>query len=215
MANSIKMDNIRLEHADSQSGRPSGPADPGAGAKDKFNEAMTGRKDPDPRREGQSGQGEDSGKDGENQAMPSASSLLGSLFESRMSGAGEPTTVQGPVKGGEMGELVDKLVQRILVSEPKAGGQGEVRIQLSDTAALRDTEIILQRGGDGLLSVRLVTDNATSMQTLVAAQQGLKEQLEKHGPAVVRVENPGESRSGDNDANRRSQGLVDYDPENV
>ena len=115
---------------------------------------------------------------------------------------------------GDMGELVDKLVDRILVSEPKAGNQAEVRIQLNDTA-LRDTEIILNRGADGLLSVRLVTDNASSMQTLVAAQQSLKEQLEKHGPAAVQVQSPGESRSGDNDSNRRSQGMVDYEPENV
>ncbi len=208
MTSSIKLDNVRLEHADSRSDKPAGPADPGHDAKDKFDEAMTGRKD-ERRQEGESGRNGE--KDGQGQTMPSASSLLGSLFESRMSGAG---AARGPAAAGDVDELVDKLVQRILVSEPETGKQAEVRLQLSD-GVLRDTEVVLQRGLDGLLSVRLVTDNASSMQTLVSAQQALKEQLEKHGPAVVRVETPGESRSGDNDANRRSQGMIDYEPENV
>ena len=212
MTSSIKMDNVRLEQADTRSGGASGPTDPGQGAKDKFDEAMTGRKDGERGKDGQSGQGGDKDGDPNAQAMPSAASLFSSMFESRMGNVGAAAQVSAP--DGDMGELVDKLVDRILVSEPKAGNQAEVRIQLNDTA-LRDTEIILNRGADGLLSVRLVTDNASSMQTLVAAQQGLKEQLEKHGPASVQVQSPGESRSGDNDSNRRSQGMVDYEPENV
>lgn len=213
MSNSIKMDNARLEQADSRSGGPGGadgPGEPEHGAKDKFDEAMTGRKEG---RGGQGGQGDQEG-DGQpgGQNMPSASSLLGSLFENRMSGAAATGQVTAP--DNDMGDLVDKLVDRILVSEPKPGNQAEVRIQLNDTA-LRDTEIILNRGADGLLSVRLVTDNASSMQTLAGAQQTLKEQLEKHGPAAVRVESPEESRPDDNDSNRRSRGHIDYEPENV
>ena len=212
MTSSIKMDNVRLEQADSRSSGASGPTDPGQGAKDKFDEAMTGRKDGERGGDGQSGQGGDKDGNPDTQGMPSAASLFSSMFENRMGNVAAAAQVAAP--DGDMGELVDKLVDRILVSEPKPGNQAEVRIQLNDTA-LRDTEIILNRGADGLLSVRLVTDNASSMQTLVAAQQSLKEQLEKHGPAAVQVTSPGESRSGDNDSNRRSQGMVDYDPENV
>ena len=211
MANSIKLDATRLEQAGGREGAQ-GPAEPGKDAKDKFDAAL--RKDNEQRRDGQSGQGQGDGEAGgqDGQGVPSAASLFGSLFESRMGGVAAASAAPAP--DGDLDAIVDKLVERILVSEPKPGGQAEVRVQLNDLA-LRDTEIILQRGADGLLSVRLVTDNASSMQTLVAAQQTLKEQLEKHGPAVVRVESPDENRPEDNDRGRRSRGMIDYEPENV
>ncbi len=203
MSHSIKMDTTRPD-TDS---RPQGSQSPGVphpGDKEDFEKAM-GEK-----REGESGSEDESreqGRDG--QAMPSASSLLGSLFESKMSAVAAP-----PPIGGNLDDLVDGLVQRILVSDPKSGAPAEILLQLNDSV-LPDTQITLQRGPDGLLSVLLTTGDPSSMQTLVSAQQSLRERLEKHGPVDVRLSGAEESRQGDNDANRRSQGMVDYGPETL
>jgi Type III secretion protein (HpaP). len=204
MSNSIRPDAMRPEPAGSRTDATQGHGTPNPDAKDDFERAME-------KRGGESS--EEQGSDGEDgqhsQAMPSASSLLSSLFEGKMS----PVTAPAPAVSN-LDDLVDDLVQRILVSDPKSGSPAEIRLQIND-AVLPDTEIILQRGPDGLLSVLLTSGNASSLQTLISAQQILAEQLERHGPANVRVASTEESRQGDNDANRRSQGLMDYEPENL
>lgn len=203
MSDPIKMDTTRTGFSATRANdaRPPGSASPGA--RDDFEKAMR-EKD----RNGSSENRDGDREDGQGGQMPSASSLLGSLFESKMNAAAPASVDPG------LGELVDDLVQRILVSDPASGDPAEIRLQLSESV-LRDTEIRLQRGPDGLLSVLLETGNAASMQTLVAARQSLSEQLEKHGPVTVRVSETNESGQGDNDANRRSQGLVDYGPETL
>ena len=204
MSNSIKMDTARVEHTGSRLDAPQGSGAPNPGARDDFEKAME-------RRGGESsGEEHHDGEDGQNpQAMPSASSLLSSLFESKMSAVAAPAPVVS-----NLDDLVDDLVQRILVSDPKAGAPTEIRLQLND-AVLPGTEIVLQRGPDGLLNVLLASGNASSLQTLVSARHTLAEELERHGPVTVRVVSAEENRQGDNDANRRSQGLVDYEPETL
>ena len=203
MSHSIKMDPSR-PNADNRSHADQSPGAARPGDKENFEKALSEKRDGEP---GSEGEGREEGREG--QAMPSASSLLGSLFESKMSAVAAPAPA-----GGDLDGLVDDLVQRILVSDPKSGAPAEIRLQLNDSI-LPDTQIMLQRGPDGLLSVLLATGNASSMQTLVSAQQSLREQLEKHGPVDVRVSSTSESGQGDNDANRRSQGLMDYGPETL
>ena len=205
MANSIKMDTPRQDYIDNRPNTSRRSADPSPEAKEQFEKVMGEKNDDET-------DGEEN-NDGEHrhnsQEMPSAANLLHSLFESKMSAVTAPLPTVG-----NLGELVDNLVQRILVSNPKAGTPTEIRLQLNDSI-LPDTEITLSRGPDGLLGVLLVTSNASSMQTLVSAQQSLREQLEKHGPVDVKLSSTDESRQGDNDANRRSRGLVDYGPETL
>jgi type III secretion system needle length determinant len=182
-----------------------GPDDPGPEGKRQSVRAK------DEKRAGEPAGEEDNREKGQgSQVMPSASSLLSSLFESRMSAVAAPP----PPAAGKLDDLVDDLVQRILVSDPQSGAPAEIRLQLNDSI-LADTRISVSRGPDGLLSVLLETGNASSLQTLVSAQQSLREQLAVHGPVNVRINNAQESGQGDNDARRRSQGLVEYGPENL
>ncbi|MDR3175538.1 MAG: hypothetical protein LBU06_03265 [Desulfovibrio sp.] len=204
MANSITLDNTRPS-AESCSHAPQSPGAPSPDARENFEKAMS-----ETREDGSSGNGGEDRDEGQGgQAMPSASSLLASLFEGKMGAVAAPEPVCG-----NLDELVDDLVQRILVSEPKSGAPAEIRLQLNDSV-LPDTQIALQRSPDGSLSVMLTTGNASSMQTLVSAQQSLREQLEKHGPVEVRVNSAEESGREERDADRRSRGLMYYGPETL
>ena len=205
MADSIKTGNIRPDHAENLPSDSRSPGAPDPGAKENFERAMNEK------REGETAgnKGNDRENEQSGQAMPSASSLLSSLFESKMNTAAAPAPA-----AANTGGLVDDLVRRILVSDPKSGTPAEIRLQLNDSI-LPDTRITLRRNQDGLLNVLLETGNASSMQTLVSAQQILRERLEKHGPVEVKVCSAEESRQNDNDANRRSQGLVEDGPETL
>ena len=205
MSNFVKMDSTRTEHTAFRPDAPQSSSLPNPDAREDFEKAMSGHHG------GGSSEDDGHGQEGgqNSQAMPSASSLLSSLFENTMS----PVAAPDPA-ASTLDELVDDLVQRILVSDPKSGAPAEIRVQIND-AVLPDTEIVLQRGPDGLLSVQLTSGNASSLQTLVSAQQSLADQLEKHGPVTVKVLSSEAGRQGDNDANRRSQGLIDYEPETL
>ena len=104
-----------------------------------------------------------------------------------------------------MGALAEKLVERILVSGPDGGH--EIRLTLGKDV-LPGTEIRLQRGSDGVLSVHLATDNAASFQTLVGAQESLKARLESF-EKDVRVEvvsEQGGAEAENGDGRRQSRG---------
>ena len=137
-------------------------------------------------------------------AMSSMSNPVESLFSAR-------TEAAAPTAQGMDTETLEKMVDRILVATPAEGGH-EVRISLSDST-IRGTEIILQRGTDGTLTVMLNTTDASSFQTLVSARNDLQQALEKHEGTEVRVlvdQNSGES----NDTDRRSRGwMADEYPE--
>lgn len=104
-------------------------------------------------------------------------------------------------------ELADKLIDRILVSDTKAG-ESEVRIQLGNDI-LKDTEISLKRLADGSLEIKLNSSNYNSTQSLVAQQFELKSRLEKIENCNVTVEVNADTQQEGNDANQKSKGLFD------
>lgn len=104
-------------------------------------------------------------------------------------------------------ELTDKLVDRILVSDSKAG-ESEVRIQLGDDI-LKDTEISIKRLQDGSLEIKLNSNNYNSTQTLISQQFELKSRLEKMENCNVTVEVNAENQEQGNDAHQKSRGLFD------
>lgn len=107
---------------------------------------------------------------------------LDTLFAGRTAQTAETAAPSGDAP--DLGALAEKLVERILVSGPDGGH--EIRLTLGKDV-LPGTEIRLQRGSDGVLSVHLATDNAASFQTLVGAQESLKARLESF-EKDVRVE---------------------------
>lgn len=102
-------------------------------------------------------------------------------------------------------EITEKMIERILVSDPKDGDQ-EIRIKLNESI-LKDTEIHIKRLNDGSLQISLNSNNANSLQTLVAQQYELKTRLEQIENASVSVEVNTESQ--DNDTEQQSRGLYD------
>lgn len=128
---------------------------------------------------------------------------LDTLFAGRTAQTAETAAPSGDAP--DLGALAEKLVERILVSGPDGGH--EIRLTLGKDV-LPGTEIRLQRGSDGVLSVYLATDNAASFQTLVGAQESLKARLgsfEKDVRVEVISERGGaEAESGD--GRRQSRG---------
>ena len=149
---------------------------------------------------------------------PEAGDSLSSLISEALSGrsaaeapggaAVPPADPSLPLEGPDLQELVS----RILVAEPSQDGQEEVRLILDDKV-LMSTEIRLVRGGDGLLTVSLLTADPASFQTLVASQNALREALEAQeskGKGVRLVVTDTRADSGDGDPNQRSRGYAGY-----
>lgn len=217
MANFMKIDSHRLEEAAT---RTLGGQDvpPGASDVDSFEQAMRGEG-----RDGRQGSGEKAGGEpltGKYDG-PEADSELASPFQlfgnpldtmfGQRTSAADVVAAQPAADTPDLDGLTSALVDRILVSDPR-GGENEIRITLSDNA-LPGTEVRLTRGTDGMLTVRLETDNASSFQTLVSAQDGLKNKLESLEKGTVRVEVSDSTRPDDGDAQRRSAGYTGYAPE--
>ena len=122
------------------------------------------------------------------------------------------TEVQAKSPAGLDAIDLNELVSRILVNTPESG-KAEVRLTLQDNV-LRGTEISIARDNDGLLTVRIVTDNAASFQTLVATRNDLQAILQQQeGRIIVNVEMLDDSDSEQNDSRRRSKGLYDDEEE--
>ena len=117
-----------------------------------------------------------------------------------------------PSASGDVSELVDTLVERILVSEPGRGNP-EIRITLGD-GALSGAELTLTRAADGQLFVRLSCADAAAFQTAVGAQDSLRAALE-HAGENARVEvTRGDAEGGnEGDSRRRSRGLEELNGE--
>jgi len=196
---SMEISSQRLQEADArlQARQDNRPREADREVAEHFERAMNPKENQQDRRQS------DSGGDG----MPSPSSLMESLFGGRMSGAQSAAPpVEAMGKAGEVGELVDKLVERILVSEP-GKGHPEVRITLGD-GALSGTELSLSRAADGQLFVRLSCADAASFQTAVGAQDSLRSALERNGEQVrVEVAQSGTQGGNEGDTRRRSRGL--------
>ena len=134
-------------------------------------------------------------------------SPLESLFSGRMEQA---SAAASPAPAGVDDAELAQLVERILVSTPESGGH-EVRLSLGNHT-LPDTEIVLQRDMNGMLSVTLSSSNASSFQTLVSAQGTLQTMLENMEKNEVRVTVTSDTGREENDTGRRSRGYMEADP---
>jgi hypothetical protein len=112
-----------------------------------------------------------------------------------------------------LNETVSGLVERILASPLERGGPQEVRLLVND-GLLPDTEILLSRGLDGLLSVNLVAGRADSFQTLVAAQDSLRAALSglENNEVRLTVTGAGAGAGEDGSTERRSRGYGRFEP---
>jgi type III secretion system needle length determinant len=192
MPDFMKVDSARLEQAGAGEDTP-GPQRPDKDAVQRFHESMeTTKKD----REGGSadtpGDATDDDPPGQMPSLP-----LNDLFSGRM--ASITPGVARPEAPVPPGELAERLVERILVGQ-------EVRLRLGPDV-LPGTEIRMTKSPEGTLQVVLVTDNASSFQTLVAAQSDLKARLERLD-CPVRIDIASESGAEDNDSKRRSRGVI-------
>ena len=193
----MEISSQRLQQADSRMQAEKGgtPREPDSASKEKFEKAME--------------RDSERGARGESSA-PSPSSLMESLFGGRMEGRmGGMTSGQAQsassaaAASGDMGELMDRLVERILVSDPGRGSP-EVRISLGE-GVLSGAELSLSRAADGQLFVRLSCADAASFQTAVGAQDALRAVLERgEGNVRVEVAQGGAEGGNEGDTRRRS-----------
>lgn len=189
----MEISSQRLQQADSRMQAEKGgtPREPDSASKEKFEKAME--------------RDSERGARGES-AAPSPSSLMESLFGGRMGGmtSGQAQSASSAAAAsGDMGELVDRLVERILVSDPGRGSP-EVRISLGE-GVLSGAELSLSRAADGQLFVRLSCADAASFQTAVGAQDALRAALERgEGNVRVEVAQGGAEGGNEGDTRRRS-----------
>lgn len=193
----MEISSQRLQQADSRMQAEKGgtPREPDSASKEKFEKAME--------------RDSERGARGESSA-PSPSSLMESLFGGRMGGmtSGQAQSASSAASAaasatGDMGELVDRLVERILVSDPGRGSP-EVRISLGE-GVLSGAELSLSRAADGQLFVRLSCADAASFQTAVGAQDALRAALERgEGNVRVEVAQGGAEGGNEGDTRRRS-----------
>ena len=189
----MEISSQRLQQADSRMQAEKGgtPREPDSASKEKFEKAME--------------RDSERGARGESSA-PSPSSLMESLFGGRMGGMTSrqaQSASSAAAASGDMGELVDRLVERILVSDPGRGSP-EVRISLGE-GVLSGAELSLSRAADGQLFVRLSCADAASFQTAVGAQDALRAALERgEGNVRVEVAQGGAEGGNEGDTRRRS-----------
>ena len=189
----MEISSQRLQQADSRMQAEKGgtPREPDSASQEKFEKAME--------------RDSERGARGESSA-PSPSSLMESLFGGRMGGmtSGQAQSASSAAAAsGDMGELVDRLVERILVSDPGRGSP-EVRISLGE-GVLSGAELSLSRAADGQLFVRLSCADAASFQTAVGAQDALRAALERgEGNVRVEVAQGGAEGGNEGDTRRRS-----------
>ncbi len=189
----MEISSQRLQQADSRMQAEKGgtPREPDSASKEKFEKAME--------------RDSERGARGESSA-PSPSSLMESLFGGRMGGmtSGQAQSASSAAAAsGDMGELVDRLVERILVSDPGRASP-EVRISLGE-GVLSGAELSLSRAADGQLFVRLSCADAASFQTAVGAQDALRAALERgEGNVRVEVAQGGAEGGNEGDTRRRS-----------
>lgn len=129
---------------------------------------------------------------------------VASLFSQRMMPMPEPQPVTSAAPLSE--PALDHLVDQILVGRSADGGH-EIRLHI-DPKILPGTEIRIQQNQDGSLHIRLISNNATSFQTLVSSQDILQQRLENSG-SQARVEVSSEAEAEHNDSRRRSRGYID------
>ncbi|KEQ19781.1 type III secretion HpaP family protein [Endozoicomonas numazuensis] len=142
-------------------------------------EALEGKfKDQGGGREGQKGQEEGAMKsllEGNEQA-------IGQVRETQQAAEAQLKSIQAVSGPKEINEVINKLVDKIMVSSKDAIEGAEVRITLKDNI-LPGTEIRIQRVS-GELQVTMNTSSADSHNFLVANEASLMKSLEKLGEKV-------------------------------
>ena len=209
----MEISSRRLQEADSrvQSGHAAPEQHVDDADREHFDRAMERRNTGEQGDQG--GQGDSEGGGRQASGSPSPQALLDSLFGSRMQEL-QPPTVQtdaAMARTGEVDALVEKLVERILVSEPGRGAP-EVRLTLGQ-GSLAGAELSLSRAQDGQLFIQLSCADAASFQTAGGAQDALRHALERNGE-TVRVESSQQTEGGqEGDARRQSRGRQEYMPD--
>jgi type III secretion system needle length determinant len=137
------------------------------------------------------------------------SQALGALVPSSPAeaGAGKAEALTDAMASQDNADLTEKLLSRILVSEPGAAGH-EVRLTVAPSI-LAKTEIRLSRGTDGFLNVTVIAGDSASLQTLVQGRADLERALSRTEGAGFRLD-LSDGREEDN-PERRSRGLMGAD----
>jgi len=143
---------------------------------------------------------------------------MSSLYAERREGAPPPMQTHtqnvadaASAASASSAATVENLLRQILVSPPDSAHDPEVRLLVQD-ALLPDTEIRLTRGVDGLLTVTLATGRDDAFQTLVTAQDALRQRLNAHEPQGVRL-TVLDTRADADTGDGRSRGHRGYTPD--
>lgn len=101
-------------------------------------------------------------------------------------------------------ELSDKIADRILISQPDANGNAEIRIQIKQDI-IPDTEVRITKTGDGI-KIDFISMSDDSLRLLNQHIDTLSHNLNNRfdGKVVVQV-NSGEFSQGNNDGRSRQQ----------
>ncbi|WP_422134748.1 MULTISPECIES: type III secretion HpaP family protein [unclassified Endozoicomonas] len=142
-------------------------------------EALEGKfKDQGSGREGQKGQEEGAMKS----MLDGSDHVIGQVRETQQASETQLKSIQAVTGPKEINEVINKLVDKIMVSSKDAIQGAEVRITLKDNI-LPGTEIRIQRVS-GELQVTMNTSSADSHNFLVANEASLMKNLEKLGEKV-------------------------------
>lgn len=141
---------------------------------------------------------------------PSPHSLLESLFSQNMMSHPPKVEANPQVTATpNSNPVIEELVDRILVAEPK-GGKQEVSITLGE-GVLKGSEINISRDITGNLVVALKCKNESAFQTAVSAHRDLVDALKSHETEVKVVVDRDMGEGNEGDSRRRSRGLQDID----
>ncbi|WP_062268366.1 type III secretion HpaP family protein [Endozoicomonas arenosclerae] len=141
-------------------------------------EALEGKFKDQGGREGQKGQ-----EEGAMQSLLDGNEhAIGQVRETQQASEAQLKSIQAVSGPKEINEVINKLVDKIMVSSKDAIEGAEVRITLKDNI-LPGTEIRIQRVS-GELQVTMNTSNADSHNFLVANEASLMKNLEKLGEKV-------------------------------
>ncbi len=87
----------------------------------------------------------------------------------------------------ELQELVNSMVDKILVSQPRVDGAHQVMLKLNDSV-LPNTTITLTRDVSGMLFVNIVSSDPVAFKKLMATKDMLEIELDNHEKNAFRVE---------------------------
>lgn len=98
-----------------------------------------------------------------------------------LSNAGNAGNVSNIGEHSSVQDLIDHMVERILVADPKFSQGSEVRLLLgTNTGSLQGSEIILHRNLEGMLAVEINCRNQNQFKKFVEIRNDLKTALEQH-----------------------------------